>query len=214
MKYSQAGGVIALRAGAEGDQVRISVSDQGIGIRENDLPAHFRAFLSGRQGEEPRARRNGIGPLDRQAHRAAPWRNGPGPERAREGERRSAFSCLSCRALSHKRYTKEIAARLTLPRMFGPHGKCRCRFSQSYPGAQLVPTGASGGRANHQGVLWRQRAGRGHRARVDHHFSLSRGFRILRPEPWPTCVSIARPVSNTSISFGPFRTSMKRSRAT
>jgi two-component system phosphate regulon sensor histidine kinase PhoR len=44
VKYSQAGGLITLRATAEDDQVRISVSDEGIGIRENDLPRIFERF--------------------------------------------------------------------------------------------------------------------------------------------------------------------------
>jgi two-component system, OmpR family, phosphate regulon sensor histidine kinase PhoR len=44
VKYSQAGGAITLRATVEGDQVRISVSDEGIGIRENDLPRIFERF--------------------------------------------------------------------------------------------------------------------------------------------------------------------------
>ena len=41
VKYSEPGGTVSLRAEMNGDRVRISVSDQGIGIREADLPRAF-----------------------------------------------------------------------------------------------------------------------------------------------------------------------------
>jgi two-component system, OmpR family, phosphate regulon sensor histidine kinase PhoR len=44
VKYSRPNGVVTLRAGVEDDRVRISVSDEGIGIRENDLPRIFERF--------------------------------------------------------------------------------------------------------------------------------------------------------------------------
>ena len=44
LKYSQPGGVITLRAAVEGDRMRLSVADQGIGIRETDLPRIFERF--------------------------------------------------------------------------------------------------------------------------------------------------------------------------
>ena len=75
VKYSQSSGVITLRAAVEGDRMRISVSDEGIGIQRERSAAHLRAFLSCRQSAEPRAGWNGIGPLDRKAHRATAWRH-------------------------------------------------------------------------------------------------------------------------------------------
>ncbi len=44
VKYSQPGGTVSLRAEVVADRVRISVADQGIGIREADLPRIFERF--------------------------------------------------------------------------------------------------------------------------------------------------------------------------
>jgi two-component system, OmpR family, phosphate regulon sensor histidine kinase PhoR len=44
VKYSQPGGTVSLRAAVEGDRVRVSVADQGIGISEADLPRIFQRF--------------------------------------------------------------------------------------------------------------------------------------------------------------------------
>ena len=44
MKYSQPGGTVSLRAEVVADRVRISVADQGVGIREADLPRIFERF--------------------------------------------------------------------------------------------------------------------------------------------------------------------------
>jgi two-component system phosphate regulon sensor histidine kinase PhoR len=44
VKYSQPGSRISLQAAVSGDRVRISVADQGIGIREADLPRIFERF--------------------------------------------------------------------------------------------------------------------------------------------------------------------------
>ena len=44
VKYSQPGGTVSLRAEVVADRVRISVADQGVGIREADLPRIFERF--------------------------------------------------------------------------------------------------------------------------------------------------------------------------
>jgi two-component system phosphate regulon sensor histidine kinase PhoR len=44
VKYSPPGSSISLQAATRGDRMRISVADQGIGIRESDLPRIFERF--------------------------------------------------------------------------------------------------------------------------------------------------------------------------
>jgi two-component system, OmpR family, phosphate regulon sensor histidine kinase PhoR len=44
VKYSQPGGTVFLRAETDGERVRISVADQGVGIPEADLPRIFERF--------------------------------------------------------------------------------------------------------------------------------------------------------------------------
>ena len=44
VKYSQTGGSITVRVTAIGDQIRLSVTDQGVGITARDLPRIFERF--------------------------------------------------------------------------------------------------------------------------------------------------------------------------
>ena len=44
VKYSRPGGTIFLRANVDSERVQISVADQGVGIREEDLPRIFERF--------------------------------------------------------------------------------------------------------------------------------------------------------------------------
>jgi two-component system phosphate regulon sensor histidine kinase PhoR len=44
VKYSKVGGSITVRAKAEADRIRLSVTDQGVGIPMRDLPRIFERF--------------------------------------------------------------------------------------------------------------------------------------------------------------------------
>jgi signal transduction histidine kinase len=60
IKYSHNGQEITVKTGEAGDDVLVSIKDQGIGISAGDLPHIFEGFYRGRAGEEMAAG-HGIG---------------------------------------------------------------------------------------------------------------------------------------------------------
>jgi signal transduction histidine kinase len=52
VKYSPGGGEIRVRVWREGDAARVSVFDEGLGIRPDDLPRLFQPFARSETGEQ------------------------------------------------------------------------------------------------------------------------------------------------------------------
>ena len=61
VKYSQPGGTVSLHAELEDERVRISVSDQGVGIRDADLPRIFERFYRADKGRSRELGGTGLG---------------------------------------------------------------------------------------------------------------------------------------------------------
>ena len=61
VKYSKPGGTVSLRAEPDGDSVRISVTDQGIGIPQNDLPRIFERFYRADKSRSSEQSGTGLG---------------------------------------------------------------------------------------------------------------------------------------------------------
>lgn len=60
IKYTRMGGNVSVSASQEGDQIAISVTDDGVGIASEDLPHLFKDFYIGKTTTE-KERRSGVG---------------------------------------------------------------------------------------------------------------------------------------------------------
>jgi signal transduction histidine kinase len=61
VKYSASGGLVEANAGLEGNRLRVSVTDRGIGIDAVDLPHVFKPFFRGRRAVDAQIRGTGVG---------------------------------------------------------------------------------------------------------------------------------------------------------
>ena len=61
VKYSPQGGLVEAQADLEGNRLRVSVSDHGIGIDPADLPHIFKPFYRGRRAVDAQIRGTGVG---------------------------------------------------------------------------------------------------------------------------------------------------------
>jgi signal transduction histidine kinase len=81
VKYSDHG-VIVVRAGQDGDRVRVEVSDGGIGIPADDLPRLFEDFFRGKNSGAAKGTGLGLSISRRivEAHGGKIWAESPNPE--------------------------------------------------------------------------------------------------------------------------------------
>ena len=86
LKYTPPGGAVSLGLRCEGAWAVLEVSDTGIGIAPEDLSRDLRALLPGRQGTEPRPRRDRARALHRRLDRQGARRGDTSRERARQGQ--------------------------------------------------------------------------------------------------------------------------------
>jgi len=61
VKYSASGGLVEANADLDGNRLRVSVSDHGIGIDAADLPHVFKPFYRGRRAVDAQIRGTGVG---------------------------------------------------------------------------------------------------------------------------------------------------------
>ncbi len=61
VKYTPAGGSVAVRAWSENDKIKVEVSDTGIGIPENALPRIFTEFYRAKNARAMEMEGTGLG---------------------------------------------------------------------------------------------------------------------------------------------------------
>ena len=93
-------GVTASTApGRKGPEVRVAVTDKGLGISSADLPHIFEPFYRGAEAHVPADSRQRPRPQHRQGHRRRPRRQG---DACRAHRAKAARSCCTCRRIRAK----------------------------------------------------------------------------------------------------------------
>ena len=128
VKYSQPGGQITVRAELAGDKVRVSVSDQGVGIPARELPRIFERFY---RADKARSRELGGTGLGLSIVKHIAQLHGGSVEADSEVGRGTTISVLlplapvSQVALRHRIVTQKTFRPLPLPPIVGGDGKSR-----------------------------------------------------------------------------------------